>query len=85
MAQFRTIAFERARADARYGALVRGDVRQFGAYGEVIPMIVPMTTDAGADRRQQLWDSILIGVGVSLGTTFALRVLAHFFGPVGRR
>lgn len=80
MAHYRTIAFERARQAQSYGALVRGDVHGFGQMGELVPMIVPMTTDTGADRRQQLWDSILVGVGVSLGTTLALGILRRVFG-----
>ena len=81
MAHYRTAAFQAQQARRAYGALVRGDVRGYAPrLGELVPMIVPMETDPKADRRQQLWDSILVGVGVSLGTTLALGLLRHFFG-----
>lgn len=45
----------------------------------VIPMGEDPRAESAAALRQQIWRSILIGVGVSVGTTFVLRFLDSVF------
>lgn len=48
-------------------------------------IVVPMAENPHATIGNEIWRSILIGVGVSVGTTFALRVLESFFGGSGKK
>ncbi len=43
-------------------------------------LVVPINEDPRAPIRSQIWTSIMIGVGVSVGTALALRLIDGFFG-----